>query len=112
MNPVVVVLSSASSREEAERIAYILVQEYLAAAVNVLAGALSVYRWEGAITRTEECLLVIKTKRSALDLVLGRLVSLHSYRVPPIVVLPVESGYQPYLDWISSSVEDSWHEIG
>jgi periplasmic divalent cation tolerance protein len=96
----VVVLSTAGSREEAERIASALVDERLAACVNVVDGVTSIYRWQGKVERAAEVLLVIKTRRASSSRLMARLGELHSYDVPEAIVLPIAAGSRPYLQWL------------
>jgi periplasmic divalent cation tolerance protein len=100
MTAAVVVLSTAGSQEEAERIATTLVEERLAACVNLVAPLTSIYRWQGAIERATEVLLVIKTRRALAARLMARLGALHSYDVPEAIVLPIIAGARPYLDWL------------
>jgi periplasmic divalent cation tolerance protein len=97
----VAVLSAVGSREEAERIARALVEERLAACVNILPGVVSVYRWKGQLETGDELLLVIKTRADKADALRARLVALHSYELPEVVVLPIAGGHPPYLQWIA-----------
>lgn len=97
---VVVVLSNAPDLLLAKRIAHMLVEENLAACVNLGAPVLSMYMWEGELEGTDEIPLVIKTTQSALPAMTERLIELHPYEVPEILVLPVAGGAQPYLDWV------------
>jgi len=96
----VVVLSTAGSRDEAERIATALVEERLAACVNVVAPITSVYRWRGAVERAEEVLLVVKTRRQNAARVAARISALHSYELPEAIVLPIAGGSSEYLAWV------------
>jgi periplasmic divalent cation tolerance protein len=98
----VLVLSTAGSREEAERIGDTLVKERLAACVNLLGPITSLYWWAGARERSEETLLLIKSVRRLVPALAARIAALHSYEVPEIVVLPVIGGAAPYLAWIAS----------
>jgi periplasmic divalent cation tolerance protein len=95
----VVVYVTAPSAEEARTLARVLVDERLAACVNLLPVE-SVYRWEGQVEEAAETLLVIKTRRAGLDALAARVRALHSYAVPEIIALPVVSGWPPYLQWI------------
>jgi len=97
---VVVVLSNAPDLLLAKRIAHMLVEENLAACVNLGAPVLSMYMWEGELEGTEEIPLVIKTTQAALPALTERLTELHPYEVPEILVLPVAGGAEPYLDWV------------
>jgi periplasmic divalent cation tolerance protein len=98
----VVVLSTAGSQEEAERIATALVEERLAACVNLVAPITSIYRWQGAVERAAEVLLVIKTRRARAAQLVARLRELHSYDVPEAIVLPITAGARPYLEWLGA----------
>ncbi len=104
MTGAVLVLSAVGTREEAGRIAQALVGERLAACVNVVPGVASVYRWKGAVHEDDELLLVIKTRAEAVEALRARLLALHSYELPEVVVLPIAGGHAPYLDWIAEGV--------
>jgi len=97
-----VVLSTASSAEEAAKIADALVERRLAACVNVLPGLRSVYRWRDAVERASEWMLVIKTRRERFDDVAAAIRELHSYEVPEVVMLGIERGDAAYLAWIDA----------
>ena len=88
---------------EAERIARALVEERLAACVNIVP-VRSCYLWEGKLNMEGEEQLIIKTEQRMIEPVMARIIELHSYKVPEIIVLPILSGHQPYLDWLSQSV--------
>jgi periplasmic divalent cation tolerance protein len=100
----VVVLSSVGTAEDAARIARALVERRLAACVNVIPAVRSFYRWKGAVEEDEERLLVIKTRRDRFEALREALVALHPYELPEAIVLPIEAGHTPYLDWIDESV--------
>jgi periplasmic divalent cation tolerance protein len=100
----VLVLSAVGSREEAERIAQALVTERLAACVNVVPGVVSVYRWKGEVQKEDELLLVIKSRTESVEALRARLVALHSYELPEVLVVAVDGGHAPYLDWIAEGV--------
>ncbi|WP_420237392.1 divalent-cation tolerance protein CutA [Telmatobacter bradus] len=99
------VLTSTSSREEAQRLAHALVEEQLAACASILPGAESVYRWQGAIETSAEALLLIKTNAACLDALETRLHALHSYETPEFLVLPLEAGSKGYLQWLEESLK-------
>jgi periplasmic divalent cation tolerance protein len=99
-----VVMSTASSADEAQRIADALVERRLAACVNVLPGVRSTYRWKGAIERADEWLLVVKTRRERFEEVAAAIRELHSYEVPEVVMLELTGGDPRYLAWIDASV--------
>lgn len=81
-----------------------LVEEGLAACVNVLPPMESVYRWQGSVHQDAERQLVIKTRIERLDALQGRLKTLHPYEVPEFLVLPVSAGSPSYLEWVKGSV--------
>jgi periplasmic divalent cation tolerance protein len=86
--------------DSAERIANTLVARRLAACVNVLPGLRSVYRWQGAIQRDDETLLLIKTTRAQLEPLTALIASLHPSELPEVIAVEVAGGLQAYLDWI------------
>jgi periplasmic divalent cation tolerance protein len=99
-----VVFVTTGSGEEAESISRALVDERLAACVNVLPGVTSVYRWQGRVERAAETLLIIKTEQRRLDAVIDRVRALHSYTVPEIVALRIDGGSESYLRWLDGEV--------
>jgi periplasmic divalent cation tolerance protein len=101
-----IVLSTAGSAEEAATIARILVEEQLAACVNISPGIRSIYRWQDEIHDEPECLLLMKTSASRLEELESRLQSLHSYENPEFLVLNPESGSEAYLMWIAQSLSN------
>jgi len=101
---VVTVLTTAPSSDVAERIGEALVGERLAACANVVGGVRSIFRWQGAIVREAEVLVVIKTTSGAVNDVRRRIVELHPYEVPEVIALDVQSGHEPYLAWVRAEV--------
>lgn len=97
---VVVVLSNAPDMLLAKRIAHMLVEEYLAACVNLGAPCLSMYMWQGELEGAEEVPLLIKTTRGRLPALTARLRELHPYEVPELIVLPVAGGLNTYMEWV------------
>ena len=81
-------------------LAQTLVEERLAACVQVLGPVQSVYRWEGAVTRATEWLCIAKTAESGLTTLIARIRALHSYQLPEIIALPISTGDPGYLDWL------------
>jgi periplasmic divalent cation tolerance protein len=88
---------------EADGIARALVNERLAACVNIMP-VRSCYLWEGKLNLEGEELLIIKTEQSMVEQLVSRIIELHSYKVPEIIVLPILDGYPPYLQWIAQSL--------
>ncbi len=101
--PSVVCLVSAPT-DRAREIATAVVERRLAACVNIVPVVESIYRWEGAVTRDEESLLVIKTTRAAVEPLISALGSLHPYENFELIALDIEAGAGPYLRWIGESV--------
>ena len=100
MNPVRVVLVTAPDLDVGRKIARALVEERLAACVNALPGLTSVYRWQGAVEEASEVQLVIKTVHERVPTLVARIQELHPYKVPEVLVLPVEAGLPAYLAWV------------
>jgi len=99
----ILILSTASTHDEASRIAEALVTEELAACVQ-LSPIESWYRWEGRIEHQPETRLHIKTMAHLADQVEQRIRALHSYDVPEVVILPIPGGSADYLDWIAGTI--------
>jgi periplasmic divalent cation tolerance protein len=89
---------------EAERIGRIVVEERLAACINILGPVRSVYRWQGAVETAEEAAAILKTTSDAADRLIARIASLHSYDVPCIVTWPIDRLVSPYASWVEDSV--------
>jgi len=100
----VVVLVTAPSADAAASLARTLVEEGLCACGNVVPGIRSIYRWEGKVQDGAEALLVLKTDRRLVGALKSRLPEIHPYQVPELLVLPVEDGLGPYLEWVAASL--------
>ena len=101
----VVVLVTCGSEEEAVKIAHSLVEERLAACVNLISPVRSIYRWEGKIWDEREWILIIKTQKKRFEELEKKVKSLHSYSVPEIISLPVVEGASSYLKWLEEMTE-------
>jgi len=99
----IVVLSTFPSEAVAVTVARALVDERLAACAN-LSPVRSIYRWQGAVQDDAEVLAVLKTTRARLAALTARLAALHPYEVPEAIVLPIDGGHPPYLDWLRAQV--------
>ena len=84
----------------------VLVEERLAACVNVLPAMTSIYRWEGEVRQDSETVLILKTTEDRLDALTARVRALHSYDLPCVVALPIRGGNPAFLDWIAGEVAD------
>jgi len=104
MTETLVVFVSCEGKQQAEKIAGVVVEERLAACVNVLPGVRSCYVWEGKLTWAEEVLLLVKTTRAGFLGLEKRVRELHTYEVPEIVGVRIEAGEEKYLRWVGESV--------
>ena len=105
MTDVRVVLITAPDAAAAEKLARALVEERLAACVNVLPGVHSFYRWEGSVQDDAELLLVAKTRAARVGALAARVKELHPYDVPEVLELPATGGSKAYLDWVRTETQ-------
>lgn len=105
MERAVFVYTTYPSVVEAEKAGRGLVERRLAACVNILPGMISHYRWEGAIERGEEAVMIVKTRASLAEPVRTAVKDGHPYSTPAILVLPLESVDQTYFNWILDSTD-------
>jgi periplasmic divalent cation tolerance protein len=103
MERAVFVYTTFPSVVEAEKAGHALVQARLAACVNILPEMVSVYRWQGAVERAEETVMIVKTRASLAEAVRASVKATHPYDTPAIVVLPVEGVDDRYFAWILES---------
>jgi len=97
---VCVVLVTAPNPEVAAKLGRSIVEERLAACVNVVPAIRSIYRWKGEVQDDSESLLVVKTRKDGVERLRERVVALHPYEVPEVIALDVTRGHKPYLDWV------------
>ena len=90
--------------QQAEQIGRAMVEERLAACVNILPPMRSWYRWQGEVAHAEEVAAILKTRRDLADSLIERIAELHSYDVPCIVAWPIDTALSRYADWIGDSV--------
>ena len=100
----IAVFITTSNKEEASRLADMLVERKLAACVQILPAMESVYRWQGKIERQEEVLLIAKTINSKFAELETEVRALHSYETPEIVAVPLTALSEPYRQWLTASV--------
>lgn len=101
---VVVVVVSTASQEEAAKIADLVVRSRLAACASIIPTVQSTYWWEGKIVNDQEALILMKTTSDKVLPLQEAIREVHSYKVPEIIAVSVEQGFQPYLDWVQSEV--------
>jgi periplasmic divalent cation tolerance protein len=93
-----------ANAEEAERIGRAMVEERLAACVNILGPIRSIYRWEGAVETADEVAAIFKTHHWQADALIERVTALHSYKVPCVVSWPIDKVLRRYAEWVEDSV--------
>ena len=101
---VVVVMVSTANQEEAAKIADLAVRSRLAACASTIPTMSSTYWWEGKIANEQEALIFMKTTSDKVLSLQEAIRTIHSYKVPEIIAIPVESGFQPYLEWVQREV--------
>jgi periplasmic divalent cation tolerance protein len=105
MDRAVFVYTTYPSIVEAERAGQALVERRLCACVNILPGMISHYRWQGALERGEEAVMIIKTRASLSERVSSAVKEMHSYSTPAILVIPLEHVDKSYLEWLMAETE-------
>lgn len=100
-----VVLTTVEKLEDGEQLAGLLIERELAACVQILPPMISIYRWQGAVERASEVLLLIKTTCAAYPRLETAIKENHPYQTPEIIALPVEAGSSEYLNWLAASVK-------
>jgi periplasmic divalent cation tolerance protein len=102
----IVVFITTSSLEEAKKIANHLVENKIAACINIVEKINSTFFWKGNIENYDESLLIVKTKRSLFSKLKEEVKKLHSYTVPEIIAIPIVEGSEDYLNWIDETVKE------
>ena len=92
--------------EEAENIGAIIVERRLAACVNILSGMQSMYWWEGKVEKSDEIVLIAKTRTTLVDELTEAVTAMHSYDVPCVVAMPIIGGNPQFLSWIREETKD------
>jgi periplasmic divalent cation tolerance protein len=101
----IVVLITTSTGDEASRIGAALVEEHLAACVNIVPEVRSLFFWEGRKQEEQEALLICKSRLPRMEQLVARVKSLHSYAVPEVIALPIVAGSRDYLDWVKDETK-------
>lgn len=97
-----VVFTNLPDRAAAEKLAEALVEQRVAACVNILGPCRSVYRWNGGLQKDDEHLMLIKTSRERYATLEAAIRAAHPYELPEIVAVPIERGLPAYLDWVAA----------
>ena len=100
MTEALLVFTTLPNADKAYEIARALVEERLAACANLLPAVRSIYRWQDKLQDEYEVVVLLKTRAENVERLKARLLELHPYEIPEILAVPVESGYQAYLDWL------------
>jgi len=101
----ILVLITASSKDEALKIGTALVDEHLVACVNIVPEIRSLFFWEGKTRDEQETLLIGKSRQPLLDQLVARVKELHSYSVPEVIALPIVGGSADYLQWLNQATK-------
>ena len=99
-----VVLVTVPTLREAKQLARLVVEQRVAACVNVIPGVASLFWWKGRVDQAKETLLIIKTTAKAFDALRRLVCAHHPYDVPEVIALPIQTGHRPYLTWVQESV--------
>jgi periplasmic divalent cation tolerance protein len=95
------VLTTLPNADAAGELAKSLIEEKLAACANVFPAVRSIYKWQGKIQDENEVLVLLKTRQEHFERLKSRILELHPYEVPEVLAIPVEQGYQAYLEWLA-----------
>ncbi len=104
MTDKIVVLTTCDSEKQAEQRARHLVEKQVAACVNILSKARTIYRWKEKVEEASEWMLIIKSRRDLFSALRAEIQTQHSYEVPEVIALPVVDGSEPYLAWFDAQL--------
>ncbi len=105
MTDALLVFTTLPSADKAAEVAKLLVEERLAACANLLPAVRSIYHWQGKLHDENEVLVLLKTRAEHLERLKLRILELHPYELPEVLAVPVEAGYQPYLEWLAGETK-------
>ncbi|MBI2602949.1 MAG: divalent-cation tolerance protein CutA [Deltaproteobacteria bacterium] len=107
MSEYMIVYITTPNMKRARKIAKLLVEEKLAACVNLIKGMESLYEWKGKLRQEEEVLMLVKTRQKLFATLQEKVLSIHSYDVPCIVGFPLTEGNESYLNWLKEQTSDA-----
>jgi periplasmic divalent cation tolerance protein len=102
----IVVLTTCESEHEANRVAHHLLEKRVAACVNIIPGAKSIFRWKDKVEEVAEYVLLIKSRRGLFEALSTELQQVHSYETPEVIALPIVGGSERYLHWLDGELSD------
>jgi len=105
--PNILVLMTTANKREAEKIVKKLLDRHLIACANIIGPMESNFRWQNKTEKTDEFLILIKSNQKLFNKLTKTVKEFHSYEVPEILAIPIIEGYQPYLEWLNSSLANS-----
>lgn len=105
MKDVIQVFTTAQSREDAQKIANVLVERRLSGCIHIIGPITSTYWWKGKVESTEEWLCVIKSAKRLYRELEQTIQAIHPYEIPEIIAMPIVAGSQPYLEWLSNTLK-------
>ncbi len=100
----IIILITAANKKEAAKIAHALLNNRVAACVNIVDGLESLFWWQGKVDKAGEALLIVTSRKEKFQKIVKLVKSVHSYEVPEIIAIPIVSGFKPYLKWIDESL--------
>jgi periplasmic divalent cation tolerance protein len=105
MTDALLVFTTLPTADKAAEVAKLLVEERLAACANLMPAIRSIYHWQGKLHDENEVLVLLKTRAEHLERLKLRILELHPYELPEVLAVPVEAGYQPYLEWLAGETK-------
>lgn len=100
-----VIYTTLDNEQDARKIANFLIEEQIVACVNIIPNVISIYRWKGKIEEEKEFILIAKTVDENVIKTIKRIKELHNYELPDIIAMPVNNGYDEYLEYIKRETE-------
>jgi periplasmic divalent cation tolerance protein len=104
-SPYTLIIVTASSKSEAEKIVRTLLEERLIACANIIGPVHSLFWWQGKIDEAQEHLILMKTRKDLFNKLADKVKAIHSYQIPEIIAMPIVEGFKPYMEWLESSLK-------